>query len=278
MVAVLVEALVDAPAPRVGVTVTGLGVGDSVVSLWRTADGERNPVRGARRIAMNDAAYIVDWDVPLGRAVSYEVEVISGPVGPSRTSSAAVVVESVTGWLMDPLVPQSAVPITYRYLPSGQPTFAASAMASLEYAADTQVFKILGSGRPMALFGQRMAASGVDFSLITDAAEENTRLRKLLQSTASLLVRVPASWTDALPGSCFAMVAKVSEAPVEAGNGGPLTLWSLSGDTVQAPVIRVLTASFTYGDVAILMSTYGQKQALMAGRTYLDDLKNPIGG
>jgi len=30
--------------------------------------------------------------------------------------------------------------------------------------------------------------------------------------------------------------------------------------------------------VAILMDTYGQKQSLMAGRTYLDDLKNPLGG
>lgn len=277
MPTITAEALVDAPCPRVGLTVEGLGLGGSFLSVWRTADGERNPVRGARRVSIVDAGYLVDYDAPLGRPITYELEVISGPDGASRTSSDPVTVETDTAWLMDPLVPQTAVPITYRYLPTGEPTFSASAMAQLDYAADTQVFSIMGSPKPMALFGQRMEAAGVDFSLITDAATENTRLRKLLKSTASLLVRVPASWTDALPGSCFALMAKVSEAPVEAGSGGPLTLWTLTGDTVAAPTIKVLTATFTYGDVAMLMSTYQQKQDLMAGLTYLDDLKHPIG-
>jgi hypothetical protein len=226
---------------------------------------------------MNDASYVVDWDAPLGRPVTYEVEVISGPSGSSRTLSDPVTIESETGWLMDPLIPQSAVPITYRYLPTGEPTFASAALAKLEYAAETQMFNIMGSDKPMALFGQRMAATGVDFSMITDAAAENTRLRKLLRSTSSLLVRVPKSWTDALPGVCFTVMVKVAEAPVEAGSGGPLTLWSLTGDTVQGPAIKVLTATFTYGDVALLMDTYQQKQDLMAGLTYLDDLKTPLG-
>jgi hypothetical protein len=227
---------------------------------------------------MNDAAYLVDWDAPLGRPVSYEFEVISGPAGASRTTYGPVTLNSDTGFLMDPLIPQTAVPITLTYLPSGEPTFEASAMAKIEYAADVQMFNVMGSDKPMVLFGQRMAAAGIDFSMITDAAEENTRLRKLLQSTASLLVRVPASWTDAIPGTCFTAMPKVAEAPVEAGNGGALTLWNLTGDVVAAPTIKVLTASFTYGDVALLFATYQQKQDAMAGKTYLDDLKNPLGG
>ena len=66
MVAVSVEALLDAPCPRVGLTITGLGIGDSVVSVWRTADGERNPVRGARRMVAVDSDYLIDYDAPLG--------------------------------------------------------------------------------------------------------------------------------------------------------------------------------------------------------------------
>lgn len=285
MVAVSVEALLSAPCPRVGVTVTDLGVGDSVVSVWRTADGLRESVRGARRVAMNDASYVEDWDAPLGRPVTYEVEVISGPSGASRTYSDAVTVESDSAWLMDPLVPQSAVSIQRRMVPGGETTFAVSAMANLEFVAQAQVFKILGSDKPMALFGQRMAASGVDFSMITAAAEQTSRLRTLLQSTAQVLVRLPASWSGAVPGSCFTMIANVSEAPVDASSGGVVSVWSLTGDTVSAPTIRVLTASFTYGDVEIITTTYQQKldsvvaAAAAAGEspTYLFDMKHPIG-
>ena len=68
MAAVSVEAFPDfSPCPRVGLTITDLTVGESIVSVWRTADGERSSVRGARRKVMNDADYIVDYDVPLGR-------------------------------------------------------------------------------------------------------------------------------------------------------------------------------------------------------------------
>jgi len=278
-VAVALEALLSDPCPRVGVTVTGLGTSSaSVVSVWRVADGERNPVRGARRAVMTDSSYVVDFDAPLGRPITYEVEVISGPSGASRVTSSAVTVSSDTGWITDPLIPQSAVQVSRRMVPGGEVVFAVSAMAKLDYVADAQVFKVLGSDRPMALFGQRMAAAGVDFSLITNAAEQNTRLSNLLKSSAQLLVRVPASWTTAIPGSCFTLVGSVSEVPVEASIGGALSSWSLTGDTVAAPTIKVLTATFTYGDVALLTSTYQQKQDRMAGKKYLDDLKNPVGG
>jgi hypothetical protein len=277
MVAVTVDALLDAPAPRTGLTVTGLGVGASLVSVWRTADGERNPVRGARRVMMNDASYLVDWDAPLGRPVSYEVEVISGPLGASRTYSDAVTVAADTGWLMDPLIPQSAVPVVGGkgddiYLRS-------SALSQLEYQADVSVFQIMGSDKPLALFGQRMAEHGLDTSMSTRSAEQNARLEKLLKSTAQLLVRPLPGWgTRTLPGSIFLSNATATQVPVDVSWGGELTWWDLKSDVVQAPTIRVLTATFTYGDVEILMDTYGQKQDLMAGKTYLDDLKNPLGG
>ena len=277
MVAVVVEAVTDAPCPRVGLTVTDLGVGDSVVSVWRTADGERLPVRGARRVSLNDAAYLVDWDVPLGRPVSYEIEVISGPSGASRTYSDAVTVTSDTAWLMDPLVPQSAVPVVGG---EGDNIYLRSqALSQLEYGADVQVFNIMGSDKPLALFGQRMAERGLDTSLGTRSAEQNARLESLLKSSAQLLFRPLPGWgTRTLPGSLFLGNATATQFPVDVSWGGDLTWWDLKSDVVQAPTIRVLTATWTYGDVEILMDTYGQKQSLMAGRTYLDDLKNPLGG
>lgn len=279
MVAVTVEALAPAPAPQAGVTVTGLGVGESVATVWRVADGVREPVPGWRRAVMNDAAFVTDYFVPLGRPVSYEVEVLSGPGGSSRTASAPITVMSATGWLMDPLVPQNAVPVVGKRGDAGDIYLRSRALSALEYAADVSIIKIMGADKPMALFGQRMAETGLDTSLATRSAEENAALKKLLRSTASLHFRPsPELWGLDIEGSMFLSNPVASQVPVNVLIGGDLTWWDLSSDVVAAPSIRVLTATFSYGDVEILMGTYQQKQDLMAGKTYLDDLKNPIGG
>ena len=277
MVAVLVDE-VTGGAPAVQLTITGLGIGDSVVSVWRTADGVRSPVRGARRVTMVDADAVTDYDVPLGRPVTYEVEVISGPGGASRTSSEPIAVESDTAWIMDPLDPSTAVPIRRTLLPSGEPTFEVEAMSSFDYVSNMSLIQVMGTDRPMALIGPRSAAQSVNFSMIADAAEQNTRLRNMFRGGGQLLFRLPASWSDVVEGSFFAAVDTVSELPLSAPHGQPTTIWRLTADTVAAPVLKVLTATFTYGDVAILFSTYQQKQdALPSGATYLDDLKSPFG-
>jgi hypothetical protein len=277
MRAVSVEALTDAPCPRVGITITALGVAESIVSVWRIADGERNPVHGARRASMSDAAYVVDFDAPLGRPITYEVEVISGPSGVGRFTSNSVTVESEAGWLMDPLIPQTAVPVIGG---DGDEVYLrGSALAALEYKANVSVFNIMGSDKPLALFGQRMAEQGLDTSLGTASAEQNARLEKLLKSTAQLLFRPLPGWgTRTLPGSMFLANATATQLPVDVSWGGNLTRWDLKSDVVMAPTIKVLTATFTYGDVQIITDTYQQKQDAMAGKSYLDDLKNPLGG
>jgi hypothetical protein len=279
VVEVTVEALMDAPCDRAGITITGLGIGDSVVTVWQSADGVRNPVPGYRRVTMNDATYLTDFYCPLGRPVTYEVEVLSGPDGASRTVSAPVVLNSVTGWLGDALVPQNSIPVVGERRNNGDVYLRGEALASLEYNADISIFKIMGSNKPMALFGERMAEMGLDTSLGTRSATENARLKGLLKSTAQLVFRPLPVWGSLeLEGTMHLANAKARQVPVDVLMGGQITWWDLVSDVVAAPAIKVLTATFTYGDVQILMSTYQQKQDLMAGKTYLDDLKNPIGG
>lgn len=277
MVAIVAEALVDAPCPRVGLTLTGLGVGDSVVSLWRTADGERNPVRGARRANMVDAAYVVDYDAPLGRPVTYELEVISGPVGGAREYSDPVTVESDVAWLMDPLIPQGAIPVRATRDSEGSTYLRGNALSELEYTADVSLINVMGSTAPMALFGQVFKPRGVPLSMSTRSAEQNKQLKNLLTSTAQLLYRQPPSYGIDVPAVMFISVSSKKEIPVDVGWGGSLTWWEMTADTVAAPVLKVLTATFTYGDVSLLFATYQQKQDAAAGKTYLDDLKSPLG-
>lgn len=279
MVAVTVEdATSGGLSPRAQLTITGLGIGNSVVSVWRTADGVRSPVRGARRVLMVDADLVTDYDVPLGRPVTYEVEVISGPSGASRTSTEPLVVESETAWIMDPLDPSTAVPVLGTHDKDGMPYLRSEALSKLEYNSNSSLFEIMGSDRPMALFGQVRAAQGVPLSMGTRSAEQNTKLRTLMQATAQLLFRPVPSFGVDLPGAMFMSISKKTEVPVNVSFGGNLTWWEMTADTVAAPVLKVLTATFTYGDVAILFSTYQQKQdALVSGATYLDDAKNPFG-
>jgi hypothetical protein len=286
MVAVLAEVLAPAPAPRSGVTITGLGIGDSVVTIWQIADGARNAIPGFRRVVMTDAAFVIDYYVPLGRPVSYEVEVLSGPSGPSRTTSDTITVASETGWLMDTLVPQNAVPVVGERRDNGDIYLRGPALAELEYQADVSIIKIMGSKKPMALFGERMAETGLDTSLGTRSAIENAQLKRLLRSTANLHFRPIPGWgAIELDGSLFIANPVVKQTPVNVLMGGNLTWWDMKSDVVAAPTIKVLTATFTYGDVSILFDTYQQKMdalnaaAAAAGEpaTYLFDLKHPIG-
>lgn len=278
MVAVTAEELIPDPAPKAGVTVTGLGVGASIVNVWRIADGKRKPVRGARRITMNDASFVTDWDVPTNRRVSYEVEVLSGPNGPARASGEAINVASDCSWLMDPFVPQTAIPIFGQRKNKRDIYLRSQALAALEHGADISMFSVMGSREPMALFGERMAEKGMDLSMGTRSAEENTKLKSLLNSTSGFLFR-PGPELEGLDldGSMFIANPSAVQLPVDVGYGGEMTWWDFKADAVMAPTIRVLTATFTYGDVQMLFTTYGQKQDAMAGRTYLDDLKNPLG-
>jgi len=277
-VAVSAESLPGGPGPKCGVTVTGLGVGTSIVTVWRTVDGLRGPVRGARRVVMNDAGFVTDWDAPINRPVSYEVEVLSGPGGPVRKTAAAVTIESVTGWLMDPFVPQTAVPVVGNPQSNGDIYLRGQALAELERQADVSMFNVMGSNMPIGLFGERMAERGLDLSLGTRSAVESKRLKDLLNSSSGFLFR-PGPDLDGLllDALMFIGLPSYAQVPVDTAWGGDLTWWTLKADRVAAPTIKVLTATFTYGDVQLLTDTYQQKQDAMSGLTYLDDLKNPLG-
>jgi hypothetical protein len=278
MVEIMAEPVLGTP-DGAGITITGLGVGSSVVTVWRTAGNNRKSVQGERRVIMNDAGYVVDHFAPLGRPVTYEVEVLAGPLGPARATAQPITVPARTGWLSDALVPQNSVPLVGERWNNSDIYLRGEAMAQLEYQAGISMYQIMGNPEPMALFGQRLAATGVDTSVGTRSAEENARLQDLLRSTAQLVFRPLPEWGDlGLEGTMYLANATARRIDVNKRMGGDLTWWELKSDQVAAPAIRVLTGTFTYGDVEIMMSTYQQKQDLMAGKKYLDDLKNPLGG
>ena len=271
------QPLTDAPCPRIGVTIDGLGAGTTTYNLWRTSDGVRKRVRGSRNRTTVESDYIIDYEAPLGRPVTYEVEVVSGTNVLATTYPGTATLTSGTWWIQDPLVPSSAIPLAVNHQNTGIPNLTAAAVKSLEYAADVTIIPILGSPEPVALMGGGRIAGNVDFSMFTRAAEATTTLRNLIKQTPLLLVRTNGVRNDGIPGLAYFASAHPIEQPVTVAFGGTLTEWKLQGDLVAAPSLNILVPIWTYGDVQALWSTYQQAQTALAAKKYLDVLKSPTG-
>lgn len=273
------EALTE--GPWAGVTVQGLEAGDQVLTLWRTAGGERLPVRGGRDLEAVDSAYVIDYEVPLGQLVTYELEVTAGSDAGAVVAPATVTVASSCGYIHDPLDPTLPVPVWASRAPSGEAVLSGTAFKQLTHEAEASVHRIVGSRLPVVIGGARQGPSEVDLSMLTDAEAQNTRLRDMVENTSLLVVRGLPGWiADAWPPVAYVSAPVVVEYPLTAhlqnGTGRFLTRWEVVGRRVRGSAASVLISLFTYDDVAALFDTYDQKQAAAGGGTYLEDLKNPL--
>ena len=265
------------PCPRVEITLTDVAPTDNVVNVWRTADGKRQAVRGARKWTVNGSNFVIDYEVPLGRSVAYDLEVTSGLNNGVGVTQQTITVNCATWCIQDPLVPSSAIALNVTKQDSSAPYLTAAAVKNLEYAAGVTIVPILGSSEPVALMGQRSIAANVDFSMFTNTASVTTQLRNLIQQTPLLLVRSNGVRNDGVPGLAYYAAAKPVEHPMTVAFGGTLTHWQLTGDLVSAPTMNVLIPVWTYQAWDALWPTYQAMLTALAGDTYLDMLKNPPG-
>lgn len=265
----------DAPCERAEITVTDLWPGNSTVNVWRTADNKRAAVRGARRRVMVGSDFVADYEMPLGRSVSYDLEVLDGVNAQAVVTTATVTLTTAYGLLQDPLVPGSTIRVYGTIGPAGEPALMPEAVKALEYAADMSIIAIMGSPDPVAIMGQRLSAANVNFGLVTEAAQQATSLRNLIQQTPLLLLRTLPSWASGLPGLSYIASPKPVEMPINEARGGQLFEWPIKGDLVAAPTMNVLVPVWTYGAVQALWTTYQQAQTAFAGKTYLFALQDP---
>lgn len=265
------EVLLDDPCPRVGITIDGLSTTvESTVTVWRSVAGEdRAAVRGLRRRRIVDADYVVDYEAPLGRPVTYSMEV-SGPVTPA-TLTATATVPSSDLWMQDPLDPSTAVAVA-PFDDGAQTYFAASALSTIGYPSSGSRARVMGAKYDTLLGGGRGGASGVPFDVYTSAIEAANRLRLLLDAASPLLVRTIPAVSPPLPALAY-VDAALTEQPVDTFMGGTTTFWELRGDLVTAPSINLLVPTWTYAQVTALYETYTTAGA--RGGTYLAWLKDP---
>lgn len=270
------QVVTDDGLPVVGITITGLdAIGPSTITMWRSTDGnKRRAVRGWNRRVVYGADFGYDYEVPLGRVVTYTLEVNSGAVFPELMFHT-VTVDSDVGYIQDPLLPLGAVAVSGD---KSEHYLTGSAFQSLRYAVESTEVAILGSNEPVAMTGQRMAMSGVDMSMVTRAAEQASALRDLLAETPLVLVRPLPEWGP-LPDLIYT-VPQVIEEPIDVSWGGSFTRWNLVGSQVAPPSIQVLVSLWTYGEVEALWATYADAQAAATayGATYLDEQRDPTMG
>lgn len=273
-----VEAFVDTPVPSVGITVTGLAE-DTVsrVTVWRSTEGnKRRIVRGWNERKVFGGDFGLDYEVPLGRLVTYDI-VVQGAIIPLRLTDS-VFVESTVGYIQDQLLPLGAVPVSSGLDLDNAAVLTNTAFRKWKTAVDSSSVSVLGRNEPVAMTGQRMAMSGVDFSVFTEAAEQSSALAALLESTPMVLIRPLPSWGP-LPDLIYT-VPEVSRELVYGEAGATMTTWDLSGDQMAPQSIQVLVSLWTYGDVEALWATYADAQAaaVASGATYLADQRDPTMG
>jgi hypothetical protein len=274
----------SSPCPNVTITLTDLAPFDNIVNVWRTADGVRSAVRGSKGLTVNGSNALTDYEVPLGRSVAYDLEVVSGVSAGVVTPTSTITVTSPSDalgkpvwWIQDPLVPGSAIALAVARGDRSRPSLTAAAVKALEYTSDVSIIPVAGSSQPVAIGGQRLVAQNVPFDTFTNTAQTTTNLRNLLQQTAVLLIRPPGVRNDGVPGLFYTAVPKVVEQPVTVAFGGTLTKWQITGSGVAAPTAAILVPVWTYGSVAALWSTYQQAQTTLAAKTYLQVQKSPTG-
>lgn len=268
----------DMSVPAVGVAVDGLSnSGPSRVTVWRmTAGGQRRKVRGwdARQVYGSD--YLIDYEAPLGRPITYQLEVNSGSTIPGRLTDTATLTVAA-GVIQDPLQPLTGVEVSTDDVTFG-PMVTNAAFRKITYDVESTKVTILGGREPVALTGQRMAASGIDFSMATESQEQTDRLRNLLGYASVVLVRPLPEWGP-LPDLIYT-VPSVVEEPIYGEDGAVMTTWRLSGDSVRAPSINILVALWTYDAVKARRTTYSAEQAVATagGLRYLDVQVDPSMG
>lgn len=270
----------DAPCARVEITIADLPPTSNIVNLWRTADGRRRRVRSYSGVEVVGSDFTTDYEAPLNRTISYEIEVLSGvgAGGPDGSGTISLAPSDGCGYIQDPLNPESAIKVYATAGPNGEPTLLTSAVAKLQYHMDVEEIPIMGWNEPVALIGQRMVASNVPFDMFTDAAQQSTNLRNLLLNSAIVLIRPGTDWGSSLPGLCYIAPPDPEELPIGVTFGAAYTEWKFAANLIAAPELAIVIPFWTYQDWQALWATYQAAQTQYSGKTYLAVRRNPPTG
>lgn len=252
-----------APCPRAEVVITPMPGDVDTITVYRTWRGQRSVVRGASRTGVAGALLVVDYEVPLGTAVSYSSVGYSTVGAPSEESTSTVVSVSVNDvWIQDPLDPASAIQVGLTIPRETQVVF--PAFLPGKKVTPSTIVAIAGSGLPVGLGGARQALSGIPFTLHTTTQSATDILESLLEQAYPLCVRVPA----AVPQMNGLVYLAIGETTPDPGNDWVETTFAMTADVVRGPGAAIVIQPRTYAALPDEAATYTALKTLYP--TYLD--------
>lgn len=265
------EALTDAPCPRIRITLTDLGSTTVVVKITRTVAGETATVPGARARDSVDSDVIIDYAAPLNIQTTYTLYV-DGVIADVKT----ITLTSATGWMQDPLQPDRALPIKLDGRASGMVGLGFESFREYNYQAPGSTMPIMGDPYPTVFGGQRQAASSVQMLAQTVDADTREAFKTLISDTTILLVRPMPSMVDLPPVAYLYGDVNVRHETINAA--GNWTVWAVTGSLIRAVQQSAISGFITYDEAQELLApyTYDEVQTVCAGTTYLDWQKNPL--
>lgn len=270
-------------APCAVIIVEGLST-ETTVQVTRTVAGRTTTVRGGKNLLVLGASSLVDYDVPLGVEVTYEV------VTPTLRLSSTYRVESQHGWITDPYDPSVAISVASAWSDSTADLVLRAATAlSATRDASVDTAQVLGDRYPVAVGGTRMAPAQVPIILMALTDRGRVAMDGLAEMSPLAVLRLPPTQTIRVIGPIeYVAIARMTQSHQQTIDGSALT--TLSGEmTVVRPISRaVVWEAWTY-EAAITRAvdgddvplTYDQVATLaqLAGWTYADYARDPtIGG
>jgi hypothetical protein len=201
--------------PRIELSLTWAGNGSALVERLNP-DGRWYPVRGAEPATVTGTWTGWDYEAPLGAQVTYRAT-----SGGTVLTSAEVVLDSLTPWLVHPGVPVLSQPLQIM------------GWSARERPARQASFRVLGSRFPVTISAERAApASTLTVRTETDAA--NDSMLSVLADGSVLLLNVPrsAGWKVEAGWVSVGDVTEDHEAP---DGRDPARIWTLPVQLVDRP-------------------------------------------
>lgn len=242
------EAFTDmAPSPRVEITIDAADVADAdAITVWQVTELGQHPVRDAELLNPVGGQFVVDYEVPFRRPVSYKVQKFAAGLEVGWALDLTVNVAYDGTVISDPQIPDDAIAVIAEH------GFAAT------FTRSRVVQRHVAGGRTVALMGPIGLYEGVPLRVITESFVESQRLRSML-SLGTVLVR---SSIPSLPPTFYCVIPDVPEMPFDYRTGGSLLLWNLVADEVSVDNLPILKATVTWERIKTAFATWNAVKAM----------------
>lgn len=245
------------PTPRTEITAQ-IPPGAATFTLWRITPNSRTIVRGADK-ALAASSIVVDYEVPFGTPVSYQVQTfdvmdVPAEIGPS--SPPVTLSEVLDVWLSDPLDPTTAVALSVRGGPL--PALIQPSWETLTYESSSTVTPIVGSRLSVGAAAVRRAFTA-DYVILARNPTDATALRNLFDHAFPLLMRPPAQFRF-VGDPLYLAPGDIAERTSPTG----VSVFTFSASIVRPPASSIIVFPRVWDDVPPEAATWDDLATMYA--------------